>query len=85
MDRPPIETRAKETPIKSNLNVVRQAHHERNQQVTVRPEPVEGLNRRFPKIIVIPASDRIIRGQAAVESSPQQLQFWTGIAALNIF
>ena len=39
----------KETPIKSNLNVVRQAHHERNQQVTVRPEPVEGLNQRFLK------------------------------------
>jgi hypothetical protein len=26
-----------------------QAHHERNQYVTVRPEPVEGLNQRFLK------------------------------------
>jgi hypothetical protein len=29
--------------------MVRQAHHERNQQFTVHPEPVEGLNQRFPK------------------------------------
>jgi glycerol-3-phosphate dehydrogenase (NAD(P)+) len=29
--------------------MVRQAHHERNQQLTVRPEPVEGFNQRFPK------------------------------------
>src|ERR1017187_1600848 len=28
--------------------MVRQAHHERNKQLTVRPEPVEGLNQRFP-------------------------------------
>ena len=27
--------------------MVRQAHHERNQQVTVRPEPVGGLDQRF--------------------------------------
>jgi tripartite-type tricarboxylate transporter receptor subunit TctC len=27
--------------------MVRQAHHERNQPLTVRPEPVEGLNQRF--------------------------------------
>jgi hypothetical protein len=27
--------------------MVRPAHHERNQLVTVRPEPVEGLNQRF--------------------------------------
>jgi hypothetical protein len=27
--------------------MVRQAHHERNQRVTVRPEPVEGLNQGF--------------------------------------
>lgn len=27
----------------------RRAHHERNQQFTVRPEPVEGFNQRFPK------------------------------------
>ena len=39
-----------ETPIKTNLNVVRQAHQKRNQQVSVRPEPVEGLNRHFPSI-----------------------------------
>ncbi len=30
--------------------MVRQAHHERNQQFTVRPEPVEGFNQRFPSI-----------------------------------
>jgi hypothetical protein len=29
--------------------MVRQAHHERNQPLTVRPEPVEGLIQRFPK------------------------------------
>jgi hypothetical protein len=29
--------------------MVRQAHHERNQYVTVHPEFVEGFNQRFPK------------------------------------
>jgi hypothetical protein len=29
--------------------MVRQAHHERNQQFTVHPELVEGLNQRFPR------------------------------------
>jgi hypothetical protein len=29
--------------------MVRQAHHERNQTLTVRPEPVEGFNQRFPR------------------------------------
>ncbi len=29
--------------------MVRQAHHERNQQLAVHPEPVEGLNQHFPK------------------------------------
>jgi len=29
--------------------MVRQAHHERNQQLSVRPELVEGLVQRFPK------------------------------------
>jgi hypothetical protein len=29
--------------------MVRQAHHERNQQLTVHPELVEGFNQRFPK------------------------------------
>jgi len=27
--------------------MVRQAHRERNQYITVRPEPVEGLNQSF--------------------------------------
>ena len=40
----------RETSIKFNLNVVRQAHHERNQQDTVRPEPVEGLHRNFLRV-----------------------------------
>ena len=31
--------------------MVRQAHHERNQQLTVRPEPVEGLDQRFPNMM----------------------------------
>jgi hypothetical protein len=31
--------------------MVRQAHHERNQKVTVHPELVEGFNQRFPKEI----------------------------------
>ena len=40
--------------VKETLNkwipfVVRQAHHERNQHLTVRPEPVEGLNQIFLK------------------------------------
>jgi hypothetical protein len=30
--------------------VVRQAHHERNQQLAVRPEPVEGLVRGFLEV-----------------------------------
>ena len=34
----------KESLIKLITFVVRQAHHERNQNITVRPEPVEGLN-----------------------------------------
>jgi hypothetical protein len=29
--------------------MVRQAHHERNQQLAVRPEPVEGFKQRFPR------------------------------------
>ena len=29
--------------------MVRQSHHERNQYITVRPEPVEGLNQSFLK------------------------------------
>jgi hypothetical protein len=33
---------------KSISLMVRQAHHERNQQVTVHPEPVEGFNQYFP-------------------------------------
>ena len=40
--------------IKESLNkliplMVRQAHHERNQPLTVRPELVEGLNQSFLK------------------------------------
>jgi hypothetical protein len=34
---------------KSISLMVRQAHHERNQTLTVRPEPVEGFDQRFPK------------------------------------
>ncbi|MBY0483416.1 hypothetical protein [Nitrosomonas sp.] len=37
----------KEALIKLITFMVRQAHHERNQYITVRPEPVEGLNQRF--------------------------------------
>ena len=40
----------REALIKSHLNVVRQAHHERNHQITVRGEPVQGPNQRFPNI-----------------------------------
>jgi hypothetical protein len=29
--------------------MIRQAHYERNQHITVRPEPTEGLNQSFPK------------------------------------
>ena len=29
--------------------MVRQAHHERNQYIIVRPELVQGLNQSFPK------------------------------------
>ena len=31
--------------------MVRQAHHERNQYITVRPEPVEGLNQSFLNVM----------------------------------
>jgi hypothetical protein len=46
--------------IKETLNkwiplMVRQAHHERNQQLAVRPEPVEGLVQRFLIVIGQPA------------------------------
>jgi len=34
--------------------MVRQAHHERNQKVTVRPEPVEGLVQRIPIFMSLP-------------------------------
>ncbi len=37
----------KETLIKLITFMVRQAHHERNQYITVRPKPVEGLNQSF--------------------------------------
>jgi|CXWL01.1.fsa_nt_gi hypothetical protein len=37
----------KEILIKLITPMVRQAHHERNQYITVRGEPVEGLNQRF--------------------------------------
>ncbi len=37
----------KETPNRLIPFMVRQAHHERNQPVTVRPELVEGLNQKF--------------------------------------
>ncbi len=48
--------------------MVRQAHHERNQQLAVRPEPVEGLVQRFPsaKNPVIPAKAGIQRLAAAL-------------------
>ncbi|MDP1786259.1 hypothetical protein, partial [Nitrosomonas sp.] len=37
----------KEALIKLITFMVRQAHHERNQYITVRPEPVEGLDQSF--------------------------------------
>jgi hypothetical protein len=40
---------AKDTLINLIPLMVRQAHHERNQKVTVHPELVEGFNQRFPK------------------------------------
>ena len=39
----------KETLIKLITFIVRQAHYERNQYITVRPESVEGLNQNFLK------------------------------------
>jgi inorganic triphosphatase YgiF len=39
--------------------VVRQAHHERNQPLAVRPEPVEGLVQRFPNHSTKPASGQV--------------------------
>jgi hypothetical protein len=41
---------ANETLINSILLMVLQAHHERNQRVTVHPELVEGFNQRHPKV-----------------------------------
>ena len=41
------EEDVKEILIKLITFMVRQAHHERNQYITVRPEPVEGLNQRL--------------------------------------
>jgi len=37
--------------------MVRQAHHERNQYITVRPEPVEGLNQSFLNVRCIKLTD----------------------------
>ena len=42
--------------------MVRQAHHERNQQLTVRPEPVEGFNQRFLSLNVV-LSKKVASGQ----------------------
>jgi len=39
----------KEALIKLITFIVRQSHHEHNQYVTVRPEPVEGFNQRLLK------------------------------------
>jgi hypothetical protein len=33
--------------------MIRQAHHERNQQVAIHPEHVEGLNQSFRKVSVL--------------------------------
>ena len=52
--------------------MVRQAHHERNQKVTVRPEPVEGLVQRILKIEPIGAIDssrRAARGDTVTHQS----------------
>ncbi|MFZ2311502.1 MAG: AMP-binding protein [Methylobacter sp.] len=51
-----------DNPIKEPLNklipfMVRQAHHERNQQFTVRPEPVERFNQRFPELSPLNADE----------------------------
>jgi hypothetical protein len=43
-----LESGAREALNKLIPLMVRQAHHERNQPLTVRPEPVEGFNQRFP-------------------------------------
>ena len=56
---------ATETPHKS-LKVIRQAHHERNLQFTVRPEPVEGLNRRLPDQTKAPRSKEDYRRHPAL-------------------
>ena len=37
----------REALIKLIAFMVRQSHHKRNQYITVRPEPVEGLNQSF--------------------------------------
>ncbi|ESS71915.1 hypothetical protein MGMO_85c00400 [Methyloglobulus morosus KoM1] len=51
-----MASRSRLIQLKETLNkliplMVRQAHHERNQHVTVRPEPVEGLIQSFLNLI----------------------------------
>jgi hypothetical protein len=47
----------KDTPNKWIPLMVRQAHHERNQQLNVRPQPVEGLVQCFLKAFSARYSD----------------------------
>lgn len=44
-----VVMKSNEILIKLIAFMARQAHHERNQYITVRPELVEGLNQSFPK------------------------------------
>ena len=46
--------------------MVRQTHHERNQQVTVHPEPVEGFNQRIPRPLSF--NDLLIRTQTCLST-----------------
>jgi len=67
--------------------MVRQAHHERNQQLTVRPEPVEGFNQRILriKILVLTLANIGLTNlpMTAALANPQDGQVVAGSAAIT--
>jgi hypothetical protein len=56
--------------------MVRQTHHERNQYITVRPEPVEGLNQSFLNIQQRTPCTQVIQDSQSVLYQ----YFWCGMA-----
>ena len=64
----------KEVLTKSIPSVVRQAHHERNQTLTVHPELVEGFDQRFPKETPTNLAPPKSKGEQVVQKDARQEQ-----------